>query len=105
VDDAELALQEIHRVLKRGGRTICQTPYAARLSQTFGNQRLQSTDDRIFFYGQEDHVRLFGLDIERYFHAAGFIGRLVPHTEILPDVDPERFGVNEKEPFFDFVRG
>ena len=105
VDDAELALQEIHRVLKRGGRTICQTPYAARLSQTFADQRLQSTDDRLFFYGQEDHVRLFGMDMEQYFHAAGFIGRLVPHADILPDTDPERFGVNEREPFFDFVRG
>ena len=62
-------------------------------------------DDRIFFYGQDDHVRLFGSDIERYFIDAGFVGRLVPHAEILPDADPERFGVNEQEPFFDFVRG
>ncbi len=104
VDDAAAALREIHRVLKRGGRAICQTPYAPRLTHTFEDPLLQSTDDRLFFYGQEDHVRLFGSDIEQYFTAAGFIGRLVPHSEILPDVDPERLGVNEREPFFDFVR-
>jgi SAM-dependent methyltransferase len=104
VADAALALGEMHRVLKRGGRAICQTPYAPRLTQTFEDPLLQSPDDRLFFYGQEDHVRLFGSDIERYFAAAGFVGRLVPHAEILPDVDPEQFGINEREPFFDFVR-
>jgi SAM-dependent methyltransferase len=104
VDDASAALHEIHRVLKRGGRAISQTPFAARLTKTFADPLLQSQDDRLFFYGQEDHVRLFGSDIERCFTDAGFSGRLVPHAEILPDVDPEQFGVNEKEPFFDFVR-
>jgi SAM-dependent methyltransferase len=104
VDDASAALHEIHRILKRGGRAICQTPFAARLTKTFEDPLLQSPGDRLFFYGQEDHVRLFGSDIERCFTDAGFSGRLVPHAEILPEVDPEQFGVNEKEPFFDFVR-
>jgi SAM-dependent methyltransferase len=104
VADAELALREMRRVLKPNGRAICQTPYSPRLTKTFEDPCLQSTDDRLFFYGQEDHVRLFGSDIEQYFSAAGFVGHLVPHAEILPDLDPEQFGVNEREPFFDFVR-
>jgi SAM-dependent methyltransferase len=104
VEDALAAMRDMHRVLKRGGRAICQTPYAVRLTKTFEDPRLQSTEDRLFFYGQDDHVRLFGVDIEENFRAAGFVGRLIPHEEILPDIDPERFGVNEKEPFFDFVR-
>lgn len=104
VDDASRALREIHRILKRGGRAICQTPYAARLSKTFEDPILQSEEDRCFFYSQYNHVRLFGADIPEYFHAAGFTGRLVPHSEILPDIDGETFGVNEREPFFDFVR-
>ena len=104
VDNSEVALREMHRVLKPGGRAICQTPYASRLTTTFEDPLLQSTDDRLFFYGQEDHVRLFGSDIEQHFITVGFVGRRVPHSEILPDVDPEQLGVNDKEPFFDFVR-
>lgn len=104
VENAELALREMHRVLKRRGRAICQTPYASRLTNTFEDPLLQTADDRLFFYGQEDHVRLFGSDIERHFISAGFIGRLVPHSEIIPHVDPEQCGLNEREPFFDFVR-
>jgi len=104
VRDAVVSVKEMYRVLKPGGRAICQTPFARRLTSTLEEPQLQSASDRRFFYGQEDHVRLFGSDIEQLFRGAGFAGRLVPHEEILPDVDPELLGVNEAEPFFDFVR-
>lgn len=104
VADLSTVLSEVHRVLKPGGRFVCQTPYAARLSRRFEDPLLQAEFDRIFFYGQDDHVRLFGRDIEQTIREAGFKGRLTPHSELLPDIDPERAGVNENEPFFDFVR-
>jgi SAM-dependent methyltransferase len=104
VANAAKAVAELHRVLKPGGRLISQTPFATRLTQAFEDPLLQSTSDRLFFYGQEDHVRLFGADIEDVFRHAGFSGRLVPHAEILPDVDPEQAGVSEQEPFFDFTK-
>jgi len=104
VDDVTAAIREMCRVLKPGGRAVCQTPYAARLSTTFEDPLLQSPADRLFFYGQEDHVRQFGADIEQRLRDGGLRGRLVPHEEILPDIDPVAYGVNEKEPFFDFVR-
>ena len=104
VERPSVALSEVARVLRSGGRFICQTPFAARLSRTFEDPQLQSPSDRLFFYGQDDHLRLFGADIERMICDAGFVGRLRPHDELLPGVDPEELGVNELEPFFDFVR-
>jgi SAM-dependent methyltransferase len=98
------ALSEISRVLKKGGRFICQTPYASHMTTTLEDPLYTSDDDRLFFYGQEDHARLFGLDIELMIRRAGFVGGLQSHDDLLPGLDPEEYGVNEYEPFFDFVR-
>ncbi len=102
VNRPAVALSEVWRVLRRSGRFICQTPFARRLSATLEDPLLQSEDDRIFFYAQHNHLRLFGLDIEQLIRQAGFVGCLRPHDELLPGIDPEEFGVNELEPFFDF---
>lgn len=104
VNRPEVALSEAHRVLRPGGRFISQTPFAAKLSTTLEDPLLQSASDRLFFYGQDDHLRLFGIDIEVMILSAGFRGKLRSHDTVLPDVDPESAGVNELEPFFDFVR-
>src|SRR5947209_1385845 len=104
VADPQHGLSELARVLKSGGRLICQTPYAAKMMKTLEEPLLQSAEDRLYLYGQNDHLRMFGLDIEQLILDAGFKGRLVPHDELLPDADPVRLGVNEREPFFDFTR-
>jgi SAM-dependent methyltransferase len=104
VSDVGAAAAEMYRVLKPGGRAICQTPFARRLTRTFEDPALQAPADRLFFYGQDDHQRLFGTDIEQRLRDAGFVGGFRAHGEILPTVDPEVFGINEHEPFFDFTR-
>ena len=104
VERPHVALAEAARVLRQGGRLVCQTPFASRLTRTFEEPQLQSPSDRLFFYGQDDHLRLYGSDIEQMICDAGFVGRLRPHDEVLPGTDPEALGVNELEPFFDFVR-
>jgi SAM-dependent methyltransferase len=103
VNHPAIALEEVGRVLRRGGRFICQTPFARRLSKTLEDPLLQSEDDRIFFYAQHNHLRLFGIDLEELICEAGFVGSLRAHDELLPGIDPEEVGINECEPFFDFV--
>lgn len=98
------ALAEVARVLRPGGRFICQTPYARRLTTTFEDPELQSEADRVFFYGQNDHVRRFGRDIGAIIRGSGFHGALRGHAEMLGEIDGAALGVNEREPFFDFVR-
>jgi len=99
-DDAR-ALRELYRVLKPEGIAILQTPFASGLEKTLETPAEINTDEkRIEFYGQEDHVRLYGRDLFDRIRAAGFRLELKKHGECLPDVDAARYGVNRDEPLF-----
>jgi len=104
VDRPEQALAEFSRCLKPGGVLIAQTPYAPHLKHTFElNARPHESFAKLYF-GQVDHVRLFGSDISAYFHAAGLQGALLPHEQVLQDMDALEFGCNAREPFFAFSK-
>ncbi len=99
-DDAR-ALSELFRVLKPGGRAILQTPYASGLERTLENPAEINTDaQRLAFYGQEDHVRLYGRDLFDRMREPGFSLELIRHADCLQDTDAARYGVNPDEPLF-----
>lgn len=104
VGDIELALFEIHRVLRPHGYAILQTPYSSKLHHSWEDAGIDTNAARLQAYGQEDHVRLFGRDIFERIAAAGFEPQTRQHHDLLGDVDPERGGVNPDEPFFLFRR-
>lgn len=104
VSRPEAALGELFRCLKPDGYLIAQTPYVPALKRTFELDGPSTPEDAEFFYGQDDHVRLFGRDIVDYFHQVGFAGSLFPHEQVLPDVDATAFGCNRLEPFFLFTK-
>ena len=102
VDDPMQALVEFHRCLVPGGLLIAQTPYSPKLNQTFAMNVPVSAEFAALFYGQADHVRLFGMDLFEAFNVAGFQGAPLAHTHLLPQVDAALAGVNVHEPFFAF---
>lgn len=104
VSNPEAASREFYRTLASGGYLVAQTPYVPTLKF-----RLEFTDriapDRArFFYGQEDHVRLFGRDVADCIRSSGLEGDLFPHGHVLPDHDAARYGCNPSEPFFLFTK-
>jgi len=102
VDKPAAALSEIHRVLGTGGIAILQTPFAGALQSTIELPVTLSPESRMEVYGQEDHVRLFGLDIFTRVEAAGFVQETGTHEALLPDVDAGVHGMNANEPFMCF---
>jgi SAM-dependent methyltransferase len=102
VSDPDQALAECWRCLQPGALLIAQTPYAPLLKQTLELTVTPTAEFATLFFGQDDHVRLFGSDLEARIQAAGFRGNLVSHAQLLPQVDPRKAGVNEREPLFLF---
>ena len=102
VSSPEKAICEVNRVLKKDGLALLQTPYSATLCETFESDRINSDDLKLFYYGQEDHVRLFGVDIfnrlSTYMDSA-----VLRHADVFQD-NQDPHGVNLSEPLFLFKK-
>ena len=73
VPDFKQALKELYRCLNPdGGFAVLTVPQVERLSDTFEDSTLTSAEQRREFYGQWDHLRLFGEDFKENVAQLGF---------------------------------
>lgn len=72
VENYRKSLKEVYRVLKNNGLMILTIPTLWRLSSTFENHPADGQVEKILYYGQFDHLRIFGADIQKHLEAAGF---------------------------------
>jgi SAM-dependent methyltransferase len=85
IDDYK-AMRELFRVLKPGGWGILQTPIDSKRDKTFEDSRIVSPEERERFFGQSDHVRIYGRDYVDRLKEAGFEVLLIPKEDLLnPD--------------------
>jgi SAM-dependent methyltransferase len=73
VQDDHKAMHELHRVLKPGGWAIIQSPLDTSRQTTLEDPSIQTPADRLKYYWQEDHLRLYGLDYKDRLANAGFL--------------------------------
>lgn len=71
VDDG-LALAEIHRILRPGGRLIAMVPIVEGWEETYEKADIASPEMRQLHFGQRDHVRRYGADFRERLRKAGF---------------------------------
>lgn len=66
------AMKEFYRVLKPNGWAILQVPIALNLEKTYEDDKIVSTQDRYYYYGQSDHVRIYAKDYLDRLKSVGF---------------------------------
>ena len=72
IEDDYKALNELYRVIKNKGILIAQIPIDKNLKKTFENKEIINRRDRNKYFGQYDHVRVYGLDFYDRLSNSGF---------------------------------
>jgi hypothetical protein len=97
VDDDQQALSEVFRILRPGGYAILQTPYSFFLSNSFCDSCINTDALRLRYYGQADHVRLYGRDLFARIEGSGLRLQVHTHEQWLSGLDSAKYGVNPRE--------
>jgi len=100
IPDDRLAMRELHRVLKPGGRAIVMCPIDYDRSETLEDPSVTDPKERARVFGQFDHVRLYGPDFEDRLAEAGFAVRLDRFIDELPPSRVARYGLRRDEKLF-----
>lgn len=66
------AMQELYRVLKDDGVCITMVPLFRDLDKTFEDEKHNTPELRLKYYGQHDHRRKYGLDFKEKLEDVGF---------------------------------
>ena len=72
IEDDYKALNELYRVIKNKGILIAQIPLDKNLKKTFEDKEIIDRRERNKYFGQYDHVRVYGLDFYTRLANSGF---------------------------------
>jgi len=100
IPDDRKAASEMHRVLKPGGWAILQVPMVKRMAVTSESPAIQSEEDSIRFFGQKDHVRIYGDDYPDRLRAVGFDVKRWNYAAQHGEAAAERYGLIVDEQIF-----
>lgn len=84
IEDDMKAIRELFRVLKPGGWAILQVPIN-NTEKTYEDPSIKTPEERLKYFGQEDHVRNYGLDYKERLIKAGFAVTLDTYIFDLPE--------------------
>ena len=79
------AMQELYRVLNKGGMAILQIPQDLKRATTFEDNSITDRKERAKIFGQYDHVRIYGIDYFDKLRSIGFNVEEVNYTSTLAE--------------------
>ena len=99
IPDEAKALSEMNRVLKKDGIAIINAPIDENREETFEDASYNTPELRLKYFGQDDHVRIYGRDyadrLRRFFQVE------IHHPcQALSQQDLKKYGVYPEEKIF-----
>ena len=91
------AMQELFRVLKKGGFGIFQIPQDISREKTFEDASITDKIERTKIFGQYDHVRVYGRDYFNKLRSVGFAVDEIDYTKKMAAKELERFCLMKNE--------
>ena len=88
IEEDKKAMQELYRVLKKGGMGIFQIPQDLTRLTTYEDFTITNPKERSKHFGQYDHVRVYGQD---YFDKLRAVGFTVVPVDYSTKITPELF--------------
>lgn len=84
------AMGELYRVLKNGGVCITLAP-VFNIPKTIENSEYNTPELRLKYYGQEDHLRKYGLDFKDRLESVGFNVEEIKSYDFMPSQIENKF--------------
>ena len=97
ITDDTKAMQELFRVLKKGGFGIFQIPQDLSRATTFEDDTITDRKERAKIFGQYDHVRIYGFDYFDKLRSIGFKVDEIDYTQKIAPEKLERFCLMKNE--------
>ncbi|PHR71366.1 MAG: SAM-dependent methyltransferase [Lutibacter sp.] len=97
ISDDTKAMQELYRVLKKGGMAMLQIPQDLSRATTFEDDSITDRKERAKIFGQYDHVRIYGKDYFDKLRSIGFKVDEVDYTSKLSEEEITEYCLTKGE--------
>lgn len=104
VPDEKKALDEIYRVLKKGGFALLLAPISFGMEHTLEDESVTSPAEREKLFRQKDHYRLYGRDYIQRITGAGFCIQEDNYLTGLGKEERERYRLPEMEYMYGYYK-
>jgi len=97
VEDDIKVLKEFFRVLKPGGWAVLQSPIDYSYKTTYEDKSITDPKEREIAFGQDDHLRMFGIDYGERLKLGGFEVEELHIAEKIGKEKAYKFGLDSRE--------
>ncbi|MFS4455785.1 class I SAM-dependent methyltransferase [Maribacter sp. 2304DJ31-5] len=97
IPDDVKAIQELYRILKKGGWGIFQIPQDLNREKTYEDDSITDKWERAKIFGQYDHVRIYGRDYFDQLRSVGFSVSEIDYTTQLSTQEIDRYRLAKGE--------